>query len=316
MAPRLPPETCSRIKGYLLETELSAADIAVNVGVSKRTIERVRLSYELFGKPYPDPVAVRGKHRALSYEHGCWLVSYLDDQPSAYLDELVLALYDEFELEVHKTTVYRYLSGCGWSRKVAKQVAAQRNATLRAVWASRAARWSMEDLCFVDESAANEKTGARKRGWSPKGLSCQVLRTLKRSERYSILPALTVNGYLPEPLVIQGGVHQEVFARWIVESVLPYLRPGMKIVMDNASIHHNLGIDELLASQGVCIEYLPPYSPDWNPIEMTFHTLKKWLLSNWGQMQWYIDFSDFILAGLEASVDTDCRGYFRHCGYS
>ena len=183
-------------------------------------------------------------------------------------------LYDEFDVDITPRSVFNYLQRSGWSRKVVKQKAAQRSALLRALWLSKSAYWSVDDLVFVDESAANKKTGWRKRGWSPRGQDCSILQSLKRSERWSVLPALAVTGYLPDPLIVQGSITKELFTWWLLHRVLPQLRPGQIIVMDNASIHHNLGLEEALVAYGVRIEYLPPYSPDFNPIEMTFHTLK------------------------------------------
>jgi hypothetical protein len=59
----------------------------------------------------------------------------------------------------------------------------------------------MDRLVFLNESAANEHTGYRKRGWSPRGVDCTDLVTTKWFTRWSILPALTINGYLPDPLI-------------------------------------------------------------------------------------------------------------------
>ena len=196
-----------------------------------------------------------------------------------------------------------------------KEKAAQRNKLLRASWIERSRNWPAEKLVFVDESAANERTGSRKRGWSPKGLECSVIKTLKRTERWSILPALTVNGYLPEPLIIQGSIDKNVFKWWLVNRLLPCLEPGSIIVMDNASIHHNLEIDKWLHRHGVVIEYLPPYSPDFNPIELTFHTLKAWIQRHFNEVELYPDFADFLRKAIGESVASDAWSYFNSCGY-
>ena len=173
----------------------------------------------------------------------------------------------------------------------------------------------MNKLVFVDESASNKKTGARKRGWSPKGVECSVLRSLKRSERWSILPALTIDRYLPDPLIIQGAVTKEVFVWWLLNRVLPLLQPGMIIVIDNASIHYNLEIDEALAIAGVAIKYLPPYLPDFNPIECTFYTLKAWIQRHFSELQWYPSFESFLQVALKESIGSSVQQYFVSCGY-
>ena len=92
------------------------------------------------------------------------------------------------------------------------------------------------------------------------------------------MPALTVDGYLPDPLIIQGSITKELFLWWLVNNVIPHLAPDTVIVMDNAAIHHNLDeIEPILKARRLSIAYLPPYSPDYMPIEKTFHLLKHWM---------------------------------------
>jgi len=105
-------------------------------------------------------------------------------------------LFDEFDTQVSATTVARILERACWSRKVVIARAAQRSAPLRNAWIGIQKSWVAEQLVFLDESAANERTGDRKYGWSPEGTVCGVTRVLKRSERWSILPALAVDGNL------------------------------------------------------------------------------------------------------------------------
>lgn len=180
---RLPTVTCNRIRAFLEDTREPPAAIAIKCGVSKRTVERMRLSFELFGQPYPDPVQKTGRPIALTEAQVQWILDYLKDQPTAYLDELALAVYDEFGVHITLVTVWSVLKRKGWSRKIAKEKAAQRSALLRNLWRTRCVDWPVEKLVFVDESASNERTGYRKRGWSPQGVDCSILRTLRRSER-------------------------------------------------------------------------------------------------------------------------------------
>jgi hypothetical protein len=92
-------------------------------------------------------------------------------------------------------------------------------------------KWDASELVFLDESAANKRTSDRKRGWSLKGLICPTSVPIKKSERWSILPALTIDGYLDF----------EIFMNFVEQKVLPHCnpRPGPRsvLVLDNASIH-------------------------------------------------------------------------------
>ena len=183
-------------------------------------------------------------------------------------------LYDRFGVSVSTSTIHDVLTRRGWNRKVAKKITAERSEPLRALFRAKSVFWHPQQIVFVDESASNERTGDRKYGWSPVSNPCHDYRYLKRDKRWSVLPALTLNGYLRDPLIIQGAVTKELFLEWMAHVLLPQLEPGMILVLDNASIHHGVELSELCMSVGVRVEYLPPYSPDLNPIEQSFNVLK------------------------------------------
>lgn len=201
-----------------------------------------------------------------------------------------------------------------WSYKVAKRVAKERSQPLRSMWCTRASRWPQELLCFVDESAANEKTGYRKRGWSPAGIDCVDLQSTRRSERWSILPALTVNGYLAGTKIVQGAITAEIFNDWLQNTVLPQLVPGMILVMDNASIHRSYEVAAMCAEADITVEYLPPYSPDFNPIEQTFNVLKAWIRRHIDEARGYEDFGWFLVHAVKHSI-SDAQAHFVKAGY-
>lgn len=157
MPTQLPPPVCRQVQALLEDTKLPPTAIATRVSVSRRTIERMRLSFELFSAPYPPPTSRVGRPRALTAEQTkvCiypllllvssltrllqWMLDFLDDRPCSYADEISLAVYDEFSIDVAERSIYRYLLQAGWTRKVCKETAAQRSDELRAVWRTRSA---------------------------------------------------------------------------------------------------------------------------------------------------------------------------------
>lgn len=167
----------------------------------------------------------------------------------------------------------------------------------------------------VDESAACERTGWRKFGWSLRGAPCFTSAPVKRSERWSILPAITINGYLDGTLIIQGSITAEIFMNWLESTVLPQLEIGMILVMDNASIHRVEGIAELCKRFFVQLEYLPPYSPDYNPIESSFSSLKAWIKRHSDEASHFSDFEDFLWSAVNSLNSDSAAGWFWHCGY-
>jgi hypothetical protein len=92
-------------------------------------------------------------------------------------------LYNEFDAQVTISTVHNILERARWSRKAVRARAAERSIPLCNAWIGIQKSWIADQLIFLDESAANERTGDRKYGWSPVGTIYRVARPLKRSER-------------------------------------------------------------------------------------------------------------------------------------
>jgi hypothetical protein len=168
----------------------------------------------------------------------------------------------------------------------------------------------------LDESACAPRTGDRKYGWSPKGHPCVDVQRLKRTMRWSVLPAITIDGYLQDALIIQGSVTQDLFEDWLRHKVLPQVRPGQIVVIDNASIHYSDEVTRMLQGAGVGLEYLPPYSPDLNPIEQSFNTLKLWVQRDIRMAPLFADFGRFMVFAMsEVCFEVDAAKYFESCGY-
>ena len=226
-------------------------------------------------------------------------------------------IFDEFDIILCSATIHAYLKEAKWSRKVVRRRAQQRSDELRAAFRGRSTMWSAHQLVFLDETASNERTGDRKFGWSPIGKESEVFSTLKRSERWSILPALDVDGYFACH-IFQGSINKERFIDFLSEVLKhcePY--PGKRsiIIMDNASIHHDDAVLRLCDDAGVLVEYLPPYSPDMNPIEHTFHDLKAWIRRHHMDMAMFSAFDDFLWMAVSYNCERNMRNHFRHCGY-
>lgn len=128
----------------------------------------------------------------------------------------------------------------------------------------------------------------------------------------TFLAALRSEG-MSAPLVIDGAINGSLFLAYVKQQLVPTLRPGDLVIMDNLSAHKVAGIREAIAAAGVKVLYLPPYSPDLNPIELVFAKFKSLIRSAcertveglWqrcGQL-------------LDHFTSNECLNYFRHCGY-
>lgn len=163
----------------------------------------------------------------------------------------------------------------------------------------------------------------RKYGWAPLGVTPSVMRTLKHSVRWSILPAYTIDGYL-DWMIFQGSITTALFNNFVSEQVLPHCTPfaasGPRsvIIMDNAKIHYNKELKNMCDRAGVLLEYLPPYSLDLNPIETSFAVLKAWIRRNMDLAETFADggrFGEFLDVAIRAQEGTgDLGNLFRKSG--
>lgn len=126
---------------------------------------------------------------------------------------------------------------------------------------------------------------------------------------------MTVDGWLTNPLIIQGSVTGEIFLEWLEQHVLPKLGPGWVLFMDNASTHRMLEVRELCSQYLVTLEELPPYSPDFNPIEQAFHVLKMWTRRHQDQAALFDNFGDYLEVAVEAAGGIHAKAHFGKSGY-
>jgi transposase len=124
--------------------------------------------------------------------------------------------------------------------------------------------------------------------------------------------ALRSTGFVA-PLLIDGAVNGAVFLAWVRQQLVPTLSPGDVVVLDNLSVHKVAGVREAIEAAGAEARYLPPYSPDLNPIEMAFSKFKKELRD--GAARTVDKLTELVAGILDTFPAAECRRYFDHCGY-
>ena len=95
----------------------------------------------------------------------------------------------------------------------------------------------------------------------------------------------------------------------------PYLGPRSVLILNNASIHKSTRLQELCEEHGVLLKFLPPYSPDFNPIEATFNDIKAWIKRNHRLMEDFASFEAFLHFTIRQVCGTHARGHFKEAGY-
>jgi transposase len=128
-------------------------------GVSLRQVQQMKRNWTHFGEVIAPQLTIGHRPRKLNGFHELELLKYLEQRPHAYIDEMCWFLWDEFEISVSEVTVGRALKRLGWNRKKVIKRSGQRNQALRDGWMHRLGGWTAEQLVFLDESAACERTG-------------------------------------------------------------------------------------------------------------------------------------------------------------
>jgi len=127
-------------------------------------------------------------------------------------------------------------------------------------------------LVFVDESWASTSM-ARRHGRCPRGERLRMSVPHGHWKTTTFIAALRSSGIVA-PYVVDCPVNRDIFEAWVEQALLPELRPGDTVIMDNLSSHKGPRVRALIESRGASLLYLPPYSPDFNPIENAFSKLK------------------------------------------
>ena len=159
----------------------------------------------------------------------------------------------------------------------------------------------------------------RSMAYSPIGSPARYQGDMRRGDTYSVLPANTTSGYLPCTGIKQGYYNKVDILNWLTDELLPlcneYPRECSIIVLDNVSVHVDPEIVSAIEAKGCLVKYLPPYSPDYNPIELTFSMLKAWMRRHFMAFQHVFqdDFGGFLKHAVEHSgCDRKAVEHFRH----
>jgi transposase len=168
-----------------------------------------------------------------------------------------------------------------------------------------------ERLVFIDETGLNTKM-ARIRGRAPKGERCRAGIPHGHWKTTTFTGALRLTG-MTAPMVLDGAMNGAAFLAYVEQVLAPTLSPGDVVIMDNLPAHKASGIREAIEATGATLRYLPPYSPDFNPIENAFSKLKALMRARAERT------IDALWTAVGEVIDlftpAECANYFAACGY-
>ena len=167
-------------------------------------------------------------------------------------------------------------------------------------------------LRFIDESGAKTNM-VRLRGRCPRGQRLLSKAPAGHWQTTTMIAAIGLDG-VQAPFALEGAVDAEAFGVYVEGVLLPTLRGGEIVVMDNLACHKHPRVRELIESVGAEVWYLPPYSPDFNPIEPMWSKIKQTLRSLAART--FEGLIEAIGIALGKITLQDLMGWFAHCGYA
>jgi transposase len=179
-------------------------------------------------------------------------------------------------------------------------------------WRSWQAYLDPRRLVFIDETWIKTNM-APLRGWGPKGDRLRAYAPHGRWRTLTFVGALRCDG-LTAPCVFDGPINGECFRAYVQQQLIPVLKPGDIVVMDNLGSHKSAVLRQIIRAAGARLWYLPPYSPDLNPIEQTFAKIKHGMRA--AQKRTIEDVWRHI-ANLVTTIGArECNNYFANAGYA
>ena len=179
-------------------------------------------------------------------------------------------------------------------------------------WQAVSPRLDPERLVFIDETWIKTNM-APVRGWGSKGERLAGFAPDGRWRTLTFLAALRINA-LTEPCVIDGPINGVIFRAYVEQFLLPTLRPGDIVILDNLGSHRSKAVRRAILDVGARLAFLPPYSPDLNPIEQVFAKVKHWM--RMAQARSVDAIHAHIAKLVNAISKTECAAYLKNAGYA
>jgi transposase len=257
----------------------------------------------------------KGQSRSPLKKHEGWLLALVKEEPDLTLEEIQRRLLEELQHKAGIGSIWRFFDRHGISFKKSIRAAEQDRpdvAAARTAWADNQPKLDSGRLVFIDETGTSTNM-ARLRGRAPRGDRLVGKVPHGHWKTTTFVAGLRANA-LTAPCVIDGPMNGDAFLAYIEQVLVPTLKPGDIVVMDNLSSHKAPAIRQAIEIAGARLLYLPPYSPDFNPIEQLFAKLKAALRkaaersveSLWNR----------IAALLDIFPPDECANYFRNAGYA
>lgn len=304
-----------RVVQVYREGNQTLAEVARRFCVSPNWVQRMVLKAGAGQSLAPRPHR-GGPRRAI---HGrTLLVVYrlLEADPTATLAEFAQRLEQASGVRVSAATLGLTLKRLGFRRKRTSPHAQERDRPAvqaqRALFRQAQPTWSADRLIVLDESGVNGRLH-RRYGWARDHQRVVQAVPRRRYPRWTLLGALTLDGLETWRIVRNGSVNTAIFTRFLQEELRPVLQPGDIVILDNFKPHHADTVHTQLTAARVTVQFLPPYSPDFSPIELAWGKVKTLLKLAGARTAAALEGA--LRHAREAITPADAEHWFQHCGY-
>ena len=291
---------------HLYEQGNRTKEIASVLGYCVAAVRRVRQNFKRRGTLEPQTHQC-GRKTLLTPARQARLQALLGKDPDATLAELGA------KFKHPTSTMDLWLDRLGYSCKKTLHASEQSRPDVveqRKAWREKLADLPAAKLVFVDESGANTQM-TRRYGRSPVGERLVCSAPQGHYQTTTLIAAVRLQG-AQAPWLFAGVMDGEMFLAWVQEGLAPRLESGDIVVLDNLATHKVTGVKEAIEAVGARVEYLPPYSPDFNPIENLWSKMKQILKSR--NPRTLRQLYKAAGAAFDAITIADCHGFFLSAG--
>jgi transposase len=208
-------------------------------------------------------------------------------------DKTQVEMAQLWEGDISDRTISRALKKIGLHAKKKTYGYLERDESKRQTFIEQLAKWADEMIVYLDE-AGMDNLEDYSYGWNERGQRFHALKSGRRQGRVNMIAALC-QGQLMAPFTVEGSCNRSVFEIWLETCLIPVLKPGQVVVMDNATFHKGGRIEQLIQQVGCQLLYLPAYSPDFNKIERCWSWLKSRIRKQLDQFDCLRDAMEYVL---------------------
>jgi transposase len=296
-----------------LEADSSSLRVAERFGVSASFVRKLRMQVRVEG--HYDALYRGGRERIVEPDHEDTIRAALAERPGATLNDLRRDLKKQTKLSVSESTMSRTLRRLGITRKKKTVEASERDdpkvKAKRRSFLRRCKAWNVNKLVFIDETGITLSMTSRY-AWSEAGERAVDRAPFRRGGSATLVAALTLTG-VEAPFLFPGAMDGTALRTYVSEVLVPCLPRRSIVIWDNLAVHGDPAVRDALKVKDITIEFLPPYSPDLNPIELAWSKLKNYLRHvaerDWSRL------TRAVRTSLRDIAPSACAGWFRHCGY-